>query len=111
MACLALAKPGSVLIKHENGFVSMEPWVTFLSVCQIDRFERCDCMLFVAQLMTGLECRPHMIIDLVNFRPGLRNDHNRVSRASEVDITLREFVLLVERRTHDDCRLLVQTIK
>ena len=40
--CLALAKPGSVLIEHENGFVSVEPWVTFLCVCQIDRFERCD---------------------------------------------------------------------
>ena len=64
-----LRNPGGILIEHEDCFVGMEPWVTFLSVGQIDRFERCDRMFFVAQLMTGLKCRPHTIIDLVNFRP------------------------------------------
>ena len=46
---LALAKPGSILIEDEDSFVGVEPSVTFLRVCQIDRFERCDRALLAAQ--------------------------------------------------------------
>ena len=98
-------------VKDHHGIRSVRPRIPFLGVRQIQPFQRGHGGFFLTDQSLSFQSIPHLLIDLVNLRPALRDDHGGMIRLHQFQKTLCELLLLVGKGAGDDGILLVQPVK
>ena len=111
MRRLSLAKSAAVLVEHEHRRSVVESAFALLRIGQIDALQRDDPVFLGADEVSLFQPVAHDLIDLVDFRPGLRHDDRRLPFAREIEVMFRELRLLVRQRAFHEGAVSAQPVE